>query len=206
MQLPRRHLLIGTAAVAALGLGGCASLNTISSEVTSFGLWPEGRAKGRYLIERLPSQLARADRDGTQAAVEEGAHQALQAAGFTRVGDLAAADVVVQIGARVTRFEVSPWHDPLWWRWGPGYWRGPGWVGWRTPPGVYWRQAPLPEREVAILLRDRASSQPLWEARATSSGSGIGTEVFGAMFTAALADFPKARPEPHTVSVPLPSR
>ena len=146
MYLPRRHLLIGTLAVSALAMGGCASLNTVTSEVTSFGQWPEGRAKGRYLIERLPSQLARSDRDGTQAAVEEAAHQALQRAGFTRVGDLASADVVVQIGARITRFEISPWHDPLWWRWGPSYWRGPGWVGWRTPPGVYWRQAPMPER------------------------------------------------------------
>lgn len=203
MNLPRRHLVIGTLAVSALGLSGCASLNTVTSEVTSFGQWPEGRGKGRYLIERLPSQLAQTDRDGTQAAVEEAAHQALQRAGFARVGDLASADVVVQIGARITRFEISPWQDPLWWRWGPSYWRGPAWTGWRTPSGVYWRQAPMPEREVAILLRDRATSQPLWEARATSSGSGVGAEVFTAMFTAALSDFPKANPQPRNLTIPL---
>ena len=38
----------------------------------------------------------------------------------------AQADVIVQVGARVSRTEISPWDDPLWWRWGAaGYWRSP---------------------------------------------------------------------------------
>jgi hypothetical protein len=50
----RRHLLI--ALLGAAALTGCAGLNTISGEVSSFGGWPAGRALGSYGFERLPSQ------------------------------------------------------------------------------------------------------------------------------------------------------
>lgn len=196
----RRNLIIASAAAALLA--GCAALDTLTSEVSSYGQWPSGRAPGRYFIELLPSQLAKADHNGMHAAVHEAAHRALRRAGFTPASDLAQADVVVQIGARLTVYDTSPWADPLWWRWGPRYWRGPGWGGWPRS-GTYWRQPPLPEREVAVLLRDRAGSVPLWEARAQSSGSATDVAVFEAMFTAALADFPKAVPDAHRVSVQI---
>ena len=196
------------ASVAALS--GCASLNQLSSEVSSFGQWPAGRAPGSYFIERLPSQAAPTPpaAAGTPAAVtpmEQAAHLALQGAGFKPAPSLESADIVVQIGARVTRYDVSPWADPLWWRWGPRYWRTPGWpTGYRvysTAPA--WRQAPPPDREVAILLRDRATSVPLWEARALSSGLSTDLSVFQAMFSAALSGFPNAQPQPRQVSVTL---
>jgi len=59
---------------------------------------------------------------------------------------------------------------------------------------------------VALLLRDRATSVPLWEARAVSSGISTELEVFQAMFSAALSDFPNAKPQPHHVSVTLPAK
>lgn len=202
----RRQLTAVALAAALTALSGCASLNQLSSEVSSYGQWPPGRAPGSYFIERLPSQTAQAAAGGPMSSLETAAHGALQAAGFKMAPSLAAADVVVQIGARVTRYDISPWADPLWWRWGPRYWRGPAWTGHRlysTPPG--WRTAPPPDREVAILLRDRASSVPLWEARAVSSGISTETAIFQAMFSASLSDFPNAKPQPHNVTVTLPA-
>lgn len=200
----RRFVLLATAAAATLALGGCAGFNTLTSEVTSFGQWPANRAPGSYFIERLPSQAARSARTNDVDLLETAARKAMEGRGFRPAADLASADVVVQVGARVTRYDVSPWHDPLWWRWGPTYWRGPVWAGTRwNSPTVIWRNAPFPEREVAVLLRDRATTTPLWEARAVSSGSGTSVEVFAAMFSAALSDFPNAQPQARSVSIPL---
>lgn len=200
----RRQLGAVALAAALAALTGCASLNQLTSEVSSYGQWPAGRGAGSYFIERLPSQAAQAAAGGAMAPLEAAAHGALQSAGFKQAPSLEAADVVVQIGARVTRYDISPWADPLWWRWGPRYWRGPAWTGQRfysTPPG--WRTAPPPDREVAILLRDRASSVPLWEARAVSTGISTEASVFRAMFSAALSDFPNAKPQSHGVTITL---
>lgn len=208
----RRQLGIGAAAAALVALGGCAALNQLTSEVTSFGQWPANRGAGQYFIERLPSQMATTPADDRMGPLEQAAHQALQGAGFKQAATLEAADVVVQIGARITRYDLSPWSDPLWWRWGPRYWRGPSLYGARFYPGPFhntppvWRTAPPPDREVAILLRDRATSVPLWEARAVSSGFSSDPAVFQAMFSAALSDFPNARPQSRNVTVMLPSR
>ncbi len=198
-----------TALASVAALSGCASLNQLTSEVSSFGQWPSGRAPGSYFIERLPSQAAQTPPGGAGPAaatpMEQAAHLALQGAGFKQAASLESADVVVQIGARVTRYDVSPWADPLWWRWGPRYWRTPGWpTGYRIySPAPAWRQAPPPDREVALLLRDRATSVPLWEARALSSGLSTDLSVFQAMFSAALSGFPSAQPQPRSVSVTL---
>lgn len=216
----RRQLGVVAAAAALLALGGCASLNQLTSEVTSFGQWPPNRGPGQYFIERLPSQVAASAAAAASAGaatedrmgpLEQAAHQALQGAGFKLAPSLQAADVVVQIGARVTRYDISPWSDPLWWRWGSRYWRSPAWPGYRAygpfySPAPAWRSSPPPEREVAILLRDRATSVPLWEARAISSGFSSDIGIFQAMFSAALSDFPNARPQSRNVTVPLPPR
>jgi hypothetical protein len=64
---------------------------------------------------------------------------------------------------------------------------------------------PRYEREVAVLIRDRASGKPLFEARASSEGnSSPGARVLSAMFNAALMDFPRLGLNPRQVVVTLP--
>ena len=191
------------AATAVAGLSGCAALNTVTSEVATYGDWPAGRAPGRYAIERLPSQQARGARQGE---LEASASRALESAGFTAAPDAAQADVIVQIGARISRAEIYPWDDPLWWRWGGGYWRNPGWRS-RSRLGFYadfnsgWYTRY--ERSVALLLRDRTSGTPLYEAHAMTDGTTAGDNaLLTAMFEAAMKDFPAAgAANPRQVSV-----
>ena len=80
-------------------------------------------------------------------------------------------------------------------------------VGW---PGPYWASrtrldTPEYQREVGVLIRDRASGQPLYEARARNDGiTSGGQTMLTAMFTAALKEFPKVQNETHDVDVILP--
>ncbi len=181
-------------------LAGCAGLNTLSSDVSTFGEWPAARKPGTYAFERLPSQQARAE---AQARLEDAARPALAAAGFQPVAAGAEPDVLVQIGARVTRFEISPWADPLWWRGGFGVWRPAPWGGTRWSLYAH-EDLSRVERDVALLLRDRASGKPLYEARASNTSSaGGGTAGLKAMFAAALKDFPAVGLNPRVVVVPL---
>lgn len=193
--------------MSALLLAGCAAMNTVTSEVVTFGDWPTGRAPGSYAFERLPSQQAQAER---QARLEAAAAKALALAGFKPAADAAQADVIVQIGARVTRTEVAPWDDPLWWRWGGAYWRSPAWRPIRSPYyGPYWTMradwSTRYERSVAVLLRERASGTPVYEAHAQTDGTTAGSDaLLGAMFIAALKDFPTPKGQgPRSVSVTL---
>jgi len=191
--------LMGLAGVGLLA--ACASLNTLNAEVASYGTWPAERKPGTYAFERLPSQQARAD---AQQRLEDAAHPALESAGFVAAAPGATPDVLVQVGARITRYERSPWDDPLWWRGGFGYWRPRPWVGpyWASPYG--YRSDPRYDREVGLLLRERSSGAPLYETRASSEGyTSGGDELLSAMFKAAMADFPKSGSVPHTVNVKL---
>jgi hypothetical protein len=191
--------------LAAVLLGGCAALNSVSSDVTTFSEWPAERKPGSYAFERLPSQKADAKR---QSELEAAAARALEMAGFAAAPDAARADVIVQVGARLTRIEVSPWDDPLWWRWGAGYWRSPYWRSSRSMyyAGLHADWSTRYERNVAVLLRDRASGTPLFEAHAQTSGGTSGNAaLLGAMFEAALKDFPAIGvTNPRTVTVALP--
>lgn len=191
--------------LAAVLLGGCAALNSVSSDVTTFSEWPAERKPGSYAFERLPSQKADAKR---QSELEAAAARALEMAGFAAAPDAARADVIVQVGARLTRIEVSPWDDPLWWRWGAGYWRSPYWRSSRSMyyAGLHADWSTRYERNVAVLLRDRASGTPLFEAHAQTSGGTSGNAaLLGAMFEAALKDFPAiGATNPRTVTVALP--
>jgi hypothetical protein len=198
----RALALLAAAAV----LAGCAALNTVTSDVTTFSEWPAERKPGRYTFERLPSQKANATRT---ADLEAAAAAALEKAGFTAAADAAQADVIVQIGARISRTEASPWDDPLWWRWGGGHWRSPTWR--RGPRSAFYSgfgaewYSPRYERNVAVLLRDRASNAPLFEAHAQTEGGSSGdTALLGAMFQAALQGFPaRDAQNPRRVSVTL---
>jgi len=188
---------------AALALSGCAALNSVSSDVSSFGEWPADRRPGSYAFERLPSQQANAA--GTQA-LEQAAAGALKKAGFTPVASGQEPDLLVQVGARVGRADVQPWADPIWWRGGFGYYRHGPWGGPRWGLGMNFDAARY-EREVALLIRDRASGKPLFEARASNEGnsSTAGSATLAAMFEAALMDFPRLGMNPRRVLVQLPS-
>ncbi|HET9644421.1 MAG TPA: DUF4136 domain-containing protein [Burkholderiaceae bacterium] len=193
-------------AVAVALLSGCASLHSVDSEVASFGQWPTGRPPGTYVIERLPSQQERA---AQQEPVETAARGALEKAGFKPAADAGSADVIVQVGARVTRYDYVAWNDPMWWHWGGAYWHGGYWrrSGFWRPWGLWgWPTYYDTEysREVGLLIRDRRSGQPLYEARANSGGYYSGNSpLFEAMFDAALRDFPNSVPQPHRVTVEL---
>lgn len=196
----RRAWTLAALSAAAL-LAGCAGLNQLTSDVASFGEWPAGRQGGSYAIERLPSQQSRAD---IQDQLEAAARPGLEAAGFKPVDTGKEPDVIVQLGARVTRADASPWDDPMWWGGGFGAWRRGPWIG---PRWSVWAMHDFPryEREVAVLIRDRASGKPVYEARATSDGtSSGGAAVLRAMYDAAMKDFPATGPNPRRVTIALP--
>jgi hypothetical protein len=205
MQLHRTLALLGSA-TALVALTGCASVTSISSDVASFGEWPADRQPGTYAFERLPSQQAMAaETDQLEAA----AAPALAKAGFKPAAAGQAPDVLVQVGARVQRSYDSRWDDRLWWSggfgysWGHGYGRrGP----WLSPGiGLGWRSdLPRYDREVGVLIRDRASGKALYETRATNEGlRSSDADLQAAMFQAALADFPRLAMNPRRVVVPL---
>jgi hypothetical protein len=198
-----RRLLAGLAAAAALLLSGCAALQQVTSEVSSFGEWPADRKPATYAFERLPSQAASAkEADELEAA----ARPALEKAGFVQAAPGAEPDVLVQVATRTSRADRQPWDDPIWWRGGFGYWRHGPWIAPRW--GVSLRHdLTRYEREVALLIRDRKSGKPLFEARASNEGgSAAGSETTGAMFQAALADFPKLGINPRRVTIQLAAR
>ena len=201
---------------AAVALGGCAAMRSLDSDVSTYSRWPAERKPATYAFERLPSQQ---ERPGAAAAPRSGRSGAVEAAGFAAAADPKSADVTVQVGARITATDRSPYDDPFWW--GPGLRRpffygrsgrvflSPGWYpyGW-YPYGWYpygwgprWDSY---EREVALLIRDRKTGEPLYEARATSDGlSPMVETALPAMFEAALKDFPTGGANPRRVTVEI---
>jgi len=195
-----RRLTLGTltALLAATALGGCAALRTVSTEVSSYGDWPGGRAPGTYAFERLPSQQARA---AEADALESQARAALAKAGFKPAASGQEPDVLVQVGARDARAQRDPWDDPMWWRGGFG---GFGYGPWGSPRWGFYARGPSPrvERMVVVLIRERSSGKPIFEARATSEGNTLSDgPMHAAMFEAALTDFPKLGVNPRRVDV-----
>jgi len=206
------------ALLATAALAGCASLNSIVNDVSSFSHWPAGRAPSTYAFERLPSQQANPQQ---AQMLEDTARRAVEAVGFVPAAEGAAPDVSVQIGARITAYDLSPFDDPFWYgarwhrpfvygRYGRPYWGpygGPGWgYGWGYGAwGPYYSSFPIYEREVAILIRDKRTGEPLYEARALSEGNSSGVaNVLPAMFVAALRDFPTGSPtNPHRITVEM---
>ena len=171
---PGLAALAATTGAAGTLAGGCASLNAAPGgcqlEASSFGDWPAGRAPGSYAFDRLPSQRSDTPAAERQQALEDAAGQALQARGFRPAAAGAPPDLLVQVAARVNRSDTAPWDDPLWWHGGFGAWRS---HPWRGTSRLAWRvrlDTERFERSVALLLRDRASGQPLYEAHAASEG------------------------------------
>lgn len=202
MTKPRRRTMLAAATAAALAatlLAGCAALNTMSAEISTWGDWPADRKPGRYAFDRLPSQAAQPE---AATRLEDAARAALEAAGFSAAAPGDKPDVLVQVAARNSRADLDIWADPLWWR---GGWM-PGRRVWVEP--LWWPELHARtryEREVALLLRDAESGKPLYEARASNEGANAGGSALQqALFRAALADFPRTGPNPRQVTVTLP--
>ncbi|KQW51648.1 MULTISPECIES: DUF4136 domain-containing protein [unclassified Roseateles] len=200
----RRLILTALAAASVAALTGCAGPYTISADVSSYGAWPADRRPGTYAFDRLPSQQQNDEAAKRQTALEEAARGALERAGFKPAADAKSADVLVTLGARVTAYDPVPWDDPMWWRWrgrllSPRY----GYIG-RGPWG--WRHDPFFDRRydraVALLLRDRATGEALYETHASNEGMTMGSEaLLTPLFDASLAEFPQVNPKSHRVSV-----
>ena len=212
VQHTQRLISVAALAGAAL-LAGCAGLRSVDASVATFGAWPADAAPGTYAFDRLPSQEANLAR---QQALENAAAQALAVAGFRPAADGAKPAVMVQLGARIERFEQAPWDDPFWWggprRFGYGGWAGYGPYGpWGPYGGRRGIWAPFPpqpdiyQREVALLIRDAATGKALYETRASSDGySEGGDRLLAAMFDASMKDFPRTNDKAHNVRVELP--
>jgi hypothetical protein len=204
----RQTLRPALAAGALALLGGCASLHQVSADVATFGDWPAGRRGGSYAFERLPSQQTAAD---ASRQLEDAARPALAMAGFAPAAEGAEPDLLVQVGARTSRTDLSPWDDPLWWPggWGLGWrhgyhgaWRGAYWGG-PVWGGTLVYSTPRYDHAVALLIRDRASGRPLFEAHASSEGFQRSLRpMLQPLFTAALTDFPTGATAPRRVTVP----
>ncbi len=192
-------------AAALAALTGCAAMNNLSSEVSTFSQWPAERKPATYAFERLPSQQANPEQ---QRTLEDAASRAMEFAGFTPATDSRSADVSVQLGARVNIQDRSPYDDPFWWRgglyrsYGSRQFRGGGFglgfgFGNAYYPSTY-------EREVALLIRDRKSGEPLYEARASNDGGSPSiNSLLGAMYEAALKDFPASGTNPRRVTTQI---
>jgi len=196
-------LLLG----ASLLLGGCAGLRNVQSEVSSFGDWPADRRPGSFAFERLPSQQTLA---AETEALEIAARGALLKAGFVPAVEGAQPDVLVQVGARSGRPNLGPWGGAMWWGaygygYGNSYYRYGPWVGPYWGMGGYY-DTPRYDREVIVLIRDRASGRPLFEARAANEGNTTSPspETLAAMFDAAMLDFPRLGVNPRHVVIDLP--
>lgn len=197
----RKALGVLIATVALLALAGCAGMNQLSNEVSTYSLWPAGRQPATYTFERLPSQQAHVQQ---MQLLEDAAHRAMERAGFKLATDPAAADVSVTLGARVTASDPSPFDDPFWWRGGLWHHRfyGRPWVHYRGFGPYYspFYHTPVYEREVAMLIRDRKTAQPLYEVRVTNDGySPSINSLLGAMFEAGMKDFPHGGANPRRV-------
>lgn len=197
----RRWLLATLWCLSALGLAGCAGSPNVVSQVSSYGSWPQGRAPGAYVFERLPSQQAQA---GLQDRLEAAAEPALKAAGFRKVARPDLAEVSVQLSAQ-NREDPSMRYDPYWGggRFGWGGWWGSGGFG---GIGLSMRMEPTwVQMQVDVLIRDRRSNQVLYETHAVHDRQNtVDLDLLPYLFEAALKDFPHPAVSPRTVTVTRP--
>jgi hypothetical protein len=194
-------------ALLAVALGGCAALNTLHSEVSTFGPWPAERKPANFVFERLPSQQQYPQH---QQLLEDAARGALEAAGFRAAADPNDAQYLIQLGARVTTNDPWIYNEPLFWRghwrYGTGRWAHPFW-GLNGGFGYPYAYSPSFEREVALLIRDRRTGQLMYEARADTTGPSAAIDrLLPAMFEAAMKDFPATGPNPRDVTTQISKR
>lgn len=206
-------------------LSGCAA-TSVTSQVQSFGQWPAGRKPGTFVFDVLPSQQAQQDQQGQRGqgepvsvvALQAAALPALQASGFTLAPPEQAerAELMVQLVARSKveprnrygsfgGFYTHPFGHPFAYPYGFPQGR----IGFGGPVFM-WSPAmepPWATLRVEVIVRDRRSSQVLYETHASHDRLGsVDESVLPYLFEAALQGFPEALPGPRVVDIPLPQK
>jgi hypothetical protein len=188
-------------------LTGCTGMRLVDSEVQAFSTLPPGQplaAGSGYRFERLPSQAA----SGGQARLEALAEPALARVGLPR--NDAAATHSVLVDARAQSYLIDAWGnrraDP-WWPYGHAghgqlaIGRGGSMVG----LGLHFPPRTIYLREVSLVLRELRGGKVVYETRAVHDGPWHDTDtVLGAMFEAALRDFPHPPTGVRRVDVEIP--
>jgi hypothetical protein len=175
-------------------------LNTVTSDVSSFGDWPAGRAPAATPSSACPRSRRRPPRP-TRWRPPPARRWRRPASCRPRPGP--EPDVLVQVGARFTRSGARP-----------GTTRCGGAAASAAAPRPVDRPdlGRWPALE-SVALRQRggaaaarpASGKPLYESPRRNEGStGGGDELLAALFQASLIDFPRHGPNPRTVHVTLP--
>lgn len=204
--------------LAAAGLlGGCASTYRVDSQVESFARWTESgsasaalpQAPQTYRFERLPSQRE-GEAGARQDTLESLARQALNPLGWTAADGPSAAPWTVQVAASASRSARSPWDDPWPHVW-PVFGLGIGSQGARVSGRLVWgpvfpyHDLPYTQRKVSLVVREAASGRVVYETQAAHDGRWNDLpELWRAMISAALRDFPAPPTGPREVTVDLP--
>lgn len=178
----RRMALVGVLAASAV-LGGCASKVIIDSEVRSVSRLPASTVKPAYRFER---QIALTD--AQQKEIEGWADGPLFRAGLQR--DDAQPRYSVQVGARVQPVVtyVGGVRSGVWVA--PPY-RGIHPYGLRPFGSMRPMETAWYQYEASVTLRDIATSQVVYETRATSEQPWNNPgSIFPALFDMALQGFP----------------
>jgi hypothetical protein len=177
-------------------LGGCASSRILDAEVQSFTGAQTATAPARYQFERLPSQ----QNSALQNQLEALAEPVLNQIGLTQHDTEARYSVTLAV--RVDTIQRYPYQPS----------RQFGMLA--TEPGVPWHaglalsmELPWYRHTVHILLRERASAQPVFESSATYEGPWSDTmQLFTPLLQAALEGFPVAGKKMVRIEWPTPTR
>lgn len=207
-------------------LTGCASSFRVDNQVQSYARWAEAtpahaavaapalpQAPQTYRFERLPSQ-----REGEAAQRQDGfealAREVLAPLGWTladgSTGTTTGVRWTVQISASGLRLARDPWSDG-----GPRFWPGfslglsnrgvtaGGQLLWG--PGFGPTELPQYQRQVSLLVRETATGRVVYETQAAHESRWHGTpDLWRAMISAALQDFPAPPPGVRQVNIDLP--
>lgn len=177
-----------------LALGGCATTRIIDSEVRSFVGSTVPNTPASYRFERLPSQDLQAK---AQDQLETMAQPLLERVGLRKADT--APQYALQMTATLEAIQ-NPSYGPAWrrqrWMDRDGLIRFPS-MGLMLEPPWY-------RYSVSLVLRDIATSQTVFESTAQHVGPWSDSQqLLPAVIRAALSDYPRAQPQPHTVFIEI---
>lgn len=208
-----RALLI---TVLALGLAGCSGLRLVDAQVSAASTLADASVlKGaRYRFEQTPLQTPSSSTTSPVSAAPAWSYDSLAEQALAEVGlvrDEANAAYTVLLGVRITPYLVDTSGRPysslypyggFSTTWGLGAWRGSslGWgIGGRFPPTTHYRY------ELSLLMRDVRSGALVYETQAVHDGPWNDSKnILGAMFQAALKDFPEQVRGPRRINIEIP--